>query len=371
MVPSIRVSLVQSLKLPPSQSALVPVRLDGVPGDNQTLLIESGRQLNETGLVLENAVVNAPADGIAHLVVTNMSGLTQRVLEGTVVGEAQAAEVVTTESGGADAPSVDIWRLSSSQDEGRRKELLETLQLQDVPKLDADQLRTFLANNHDVFSLEEGERGQTSLVTMEIDTGDSSPQKQPPRRMPFMVREEVARQLKKMQQDRVIQPSSSPWSSPVVMVRKKDGSHRFCVDYRALNSVTKADTFPLPRIDDLLDQLGGARYFSTLDLASGFWQIEMLPTSREKTAFVTPHGLYEFLVMPFGLKNAPAVFQRLIQKVLNGLNPEGGKQFVVAYLDDILIFSETLQDHLTHLRKVIDRLKSANLKLKPVREEGS
>ena len=142
---------------------------------------------------------------------------------------------------------------------------------------------------------------------MEIDTGDANPRKQPPRRMPFMVREEIARQLRNMQRDGVIQPSNSPWSSAVVMVRKKDGSHRFCVDYRELNSVTKADTFPLPRIDDLLDQLGGARYFSTMDLASGFWQIQMEPDSREKTAFVTPQGLYEFLVMPFGLKNAPEV----------------------------------------------------------------
>ena len=183
--------------------------------------------------------------------------------------------------------------------------------------------------------------------------------------MPFMVREEIARQLRNMQRDGVIQPSNSPWSSPVVMVRKKDGSHRFCVDYRELNSVTKADTFPLPRIDDLLDQLGGARYFSTMDLASGFWQIQMEPDSREKTAFVTPQGLYEFLVMPFGLKNAPAVFQRLMQKVLSGLNPDSGKQFVAAYLDNILIFSTMLQEHLAHLRKVIDRLKFANLKLKP------
>ena len=258
-----------------------------------------------------------------------MSGLTQKLPEEFVVGEAQAAEVVTPEDG----PSGPvIRRLSSSQDEERRKKLLERIQLQGVPDADAGQLCTFLANNHSVFSLHDGERGNASLVTMPIDTGDAPPRKQAPRRMPFTVCEEVAQQLRDMQRDGVIQPSNSPCSSPVAMVRKKDGSHQFCVDYRALNSVTKSDTFPLPRIDDLLDQLGGTRYFSTLNLASGFWQICMEPCSREKTAFVIPFGLYEFLVMPFDLKNAPAVFQRLMQRVLNGLNPENGRQFVAVYL---------------------------------------
>ena len=149
------------------------------------------------------------------------------------------------------------------------------------------------------------------------------------------------------------------------MVKKKDDSHRFCIDYQALNVVTKVDTFPVPRIDNILDQLGGARYFSTLDLASRFWQIQVHPESREKIAFVTPHGLYEFLVMPFGLTNAPAIFQRLMQRVLPGLNPEDGNDFVVAYLDDILIFSPILQEHLSHLETVIDRLREVNLKLKP------
>ena len=364
VVPSIRVSLVQAVKLLPNQSAVVPVKLDPRAEEGQALLIEGQHLCEDTGLVLEDMVVNTAADGTALLVISNMTGLTQRALEGTVVGQAEVAEVVTPD---ANTHPARVRRLSSFQDDERRKKLPDVLPLQDISDSDAKQLHTFLANNHSVFSLDEGERGETSLVTMDIDTGDASPQKQPPRRMPFMVREEAARQLKCMQQDGVIQPSNSPWSSPVVMIKKKDGSHRFCVDYRALNSLTKADTFPLPCIDDLLDQLGGAHYFSTLDLASGFWQIRMEPDSREKTEFVAPHGLYEFLVMPFGLTNAPAVFQRLMQKVLNGLNPDDGKQFVAAYLDDILIFSETLQDHLTHLRKVIDRLKSANLKLKPAK----
>ena len=165
------------------------------------------------------------------------------------------------------------------------------------------------------FSLEEEERGETDLIQLEIDTGDTPPKRQWPRRMPFAVREEVSRQVKKMQETGVIQPSNSPWASPIVFVHKKDGTHRFCIDYRELNAVTRQDTFPLPRVDDLLDQLGDTRFFSTLDLAAGYWQIKIHPDSREKTAFVTHQGLHEFSVMPFGLNNAPAVFQRLMQKV--------------------------------------------------------
>ena len=183
--------------------------------------------------------------------------------------------------------------------------------------------------------------------------------------MPFAAREEIARQLKKMQEMAVIQPSKSPWSSPVVLVRKKDGSHRFCVDYRRLNSVTKPDTYPLPRIDNLLDQLGKSSYFSTLDLASGFWQIKMHPASQEKTAFCTPHGLFEFKVMPFGLTNAPSVFQRLMQQILSSTNPKDGPRFVTAYIDDLLVFSSTLSEHLHHLRLILTKLRDVGLKLNP------
>ena len=139
------------------------------------------------------------------------------------------------------------------------------------------------------------------------------------------------------------------------MVRKRDGTHRFCVDYRKLNTVTKADTFPLPRIDDLLDQLGQAKYFSLVDLASGYWQIRMSEESKEETAFVTPQGLFEFHVMPFGLTNAPSVFQRLMNGVLMGLNPTVGPEFVTVYIDDVLIFSKSLEEHITHLELVLQR----------------
>ena len=137
------------------------------------------------------------------------------------------------------------------------------------------------------------------------------------------------------------------------------------VDYREPNRVTRKDTFPLPRVDDLLDQVGQSRYFTTLDLASGYWQIRVAPSSREKTAFFMPHGLFQFHVMPFGLTNAPAIFQRLMQKVLKGLNPEDGDHFVSVYIDDILVYSRTLGEHLEHLKLVMQRIERAGLKLKP------
>lgn len=142
---------------------------------------------------------------------------------------------------------------------------------------------------------------------------------------------------------------------------KKDGSICFCVDYRKVNKVTRKDSYPLPRVDDLLDLLAGAQWFSTLDLASGYWQVEVHPQHREKTAFTTGQGLYEFRVMPFGLCNAPSTFQRLMELVLAGLRWD----ICLAYLDDIVVFGHTFEEHLQRLRIVLSRLRDPNLKLNP------
>ena len=160
----------------------------------------------------------------------------------------------------------------------------------------------------------------------------------------------------------VIEASESPWASPIVLVQNKDGGVRFCVDYRKLNRVRKLDEFPLPRIDDTLEQLAGSRYFSTLDLASGgYWQIAMDSESKEKTTFTTYSGLFQFRKMPFGFVNAPATFQRLMEVVLAGL----ARKVCVVYLDDILVFGRTLTEHNANLALVLERLRVAGLRLKP------
>ena len=132
----------------------------------------------------------------------------------------------------------------------------------------------------------------------------------------------------------MVEESKSPWVSPVALVKKEDGELRFCVDYRALNAVTRKDVFPMPRIDDMLDQLGGKRGFWTLDARTGYWQIHMVLLPRKKTAFATHDGLYEFRVMPFGVCNGPATFQRLMQQTLRGLG-----ECCSVYIDDMVVFS--------------------------------
>ena len=162
---------------------------------------------------------------------------------------------------------------------------------------------------HAAFALDDGERGEAKGVEYVIDTADSQSIRLIPRRVPFVLRDKITKMVQEMLKGEVIQESASLWASPVVLVRKKDGGLRFCVDYRRLNAVTHKDTFPLPRIDDLLDQLKGKNIFSTLDAKQGYWQIRVQNESQEKTAFVTFDGLYEFRVMPLGLCNAPATFQ--------------------------------------------------------------
>ena len=228
-----------------------------------------------------------------------------------------------------------------------------------VSSTEQEALEELLLQNNDVFALSNDELGTTE-VTHSIDTGVHPPIKQPLRRIPYALRQTVD-EMDDMLRQEVIQPTSSPWGSPVVLVKKKDGSLRFCVDYRRLNTVTKRDVYPLPRVDDILEALAGARYFSTLDLASGYWQVTMDPAAREKTAFITHAGLYEFNKMPFGLCNAPATFQRLMETVLVCLT----RRRCFVYLDDILVISNTWEEHLSNIQQVLDRLHQAGLRLKP------
>ena len=311
-IPMVRVHLVQTVTLRPDESLMAEVRLvgEGVGGgrqefrdctaDRNLMLLESGEELGmKIGARITASLVKPSADGVTQVLICNSHSVTHRIPEGTEVGQAALVEIVEPEEPtGEQLPeeqpyvnSVSDETTESESNKLRMKQLIALLQdkLCDIPEHDRTQLVTLLEKYSDAFSVTEGERGETNWTEMHINTGDAVPKKQPVRRVPFAVRQEVAKQLAKMQEEGIIQTSSSPWASAIMLVGKKDGTLRICVDYLQLNSVTKLGTFPLPRIDDLLDQLGNAKYFTTLDLAAGYWHIRVADDSIEKTAFIT-HG---------------------------------------------------------------------------------
>ena len=232
------------------------------------------------------------------------------------------------------------------------------------PELEPTQvskLRHLLEENEDLFAWTDRDLGYTNLIEHEIHLTEEHPIAQPYRRLPPAVLSEVKLHIQDLLDRDVIAPSSSPFSSPIVVVRKKTGELRLCVDYRRLNRATRRDSFPLPRIDESLDALGGAKFFSSLDLASGYYQVKMADEDRAKTAFVCPFGLYEFKRMPFGLTNAPATFQRL----MNGSMSDFIFGILLVYLDDLLVYESDFDRHLQALEKVFGRIRSIGVRLNP------
>jgi hypothetical protein len=194
-----------------------------------------------------------------------------------------------------------------------------------------------------------------------IDTGGAKPVNRPTYALSASQFEEQEKQIKYLVERELIRPSTSSWGAPVLFVRKKDGTWRMCIDYRALNAVTVRNTYPLPRIDECLDQLQGARIFSKLDCLSGYWQVRIQEQDRHKTAFNTRTGKWEFCVLPFGLNNAPSTFQKMMNDILR----EYIGKFVLVYIDDILIFSRTEEEHREHVRLIFQKLQENNLFVKP------
>ena len=227
---------------------------------------------------------------------------------------------------------------------------------------DQQEALKFLTDYGVVFAKDDMDLGKTSLVRHQINLTDYRPFKERYRRIPPHQYEEVRKHLQEMLDIGAIRKSQSPWASAVVLVRKKDGSLRFCIDLRKLNARTVRDAYSLPRIDETLDCLKGALLFSSIDLKAGYWQVEMDEDSKALTAFtVGPLGFYECERMPFGLTNAPATFQRLMENCLGDLN----LNWCIIYLDDVIIFSKTPKEHIQRLRGVFQKLWEAGLKLKP------
>ena len=324
---------------------------------NAIWIVESSKQERKPCMVAR-AIVKPDGDTVPVRLL-NLRDETITIPKGTKIAEMEQIpdDAITTVASTQESVS------ETSND--HRSTLWEMVDKVDdrLNQSEKEQLYALLLDYSDIFAQSSDDFGGTGRIQHRIDTGDSQPIRQQTLRMPTFRKDEARRLVKEMLDKDVIQPSESPWASPVVVVKKKDGSTRFCVDYRRVNAVTRKDAYPLPRVDETLETLAGSKWFSTLDLISGYWQVEVSPEDREKTAFTTPSGLFEFKVMPFGLCNAPATFQRLMDMVLTGMQWKS----CLVYLDDVVIVGETFQDHLRNLREVFQRLREAGLKLKPAK----
>lgn len=280
-----------------------------------------------------------------------------------IISSAELVESVQTCEVKFHRISADVEQVSvDTKDEPISSKVQSVLEKLDIGGTDDEHtaLCALLAKYIDVFTDDDDDLGSTDRVKHEIKLVDDVPVAQPYRRIPPNQYKEVQEHISKLLKKGIIQESESSYASPVVVVRKSDGSIRLCVDYRKLNLKTKKDAFPLPRIDESFDALRGAKYFSTIDLASGYHQVAVDESDRHKTAFTTPFGLFEYLRMPMGVCNGPATFQRLMQATMNDLIFE----IMLVYLDDILVYSPSFQSHLERLDVVLRRLKNTGLKVK-------
>ncbi|HSN22635.1 MAG TPA: reverse transcriptase domain-containing protein, partial [Methylomicrobium sp.] len=310
-----------------------------------------------------------PTDRLCDVPVraVNLSSEPVTIKKGTLVAELHPVVVVHDDDQGGTAlksPGPQTRAKVVNHCEDQELDFIEKL-TQDVhdsvPESTTIALRELLTRYADVFSTSENDLGCTHLATHSIDTGSAKPIRQQLRRFPPAHVEAISKHVDNMLQQGVIEPASSPWASNVVLVRKKDGSYRCCIDYRQLNLVTRRDAYPLPRIDACLDAMVGAKWFTTVDLRSSYHQVPVDPKDRDKTAFVCPRGMYRFRSMPFGLCNAGATFQRLMDSVMAGLHLD----ICLVYLDDVIVFSRTENQHLERIEAVLQRIRSAGLKLKP------
>ena len=363
---AVRQSTERSPMLYVEKSTVIPAWSEmEIMGTTKEIALEEGiwmieRAVLSSGLITARAVVKSQSNGGVPLRVMNLSQQPTNLYQGTRLGELVKVE----ESMIAGVESNDRRKKEPHTVSAHKLEFLQQMVNDvgaDLSDKDKEVLLELLLEYADIFAVSDEELSHTERLKHSIYTGDSAPVRQPVRRVPPHRRQEVHDLLQDMLKRKIIQPSSSPWASPIVLVRKSDGSTRFCVDFRKLNDITRKDTYPLPHIEDTLATLAGSKIFSTLDLLSGYWQVGMANEDQEKTAFGTTEGLFEFRVMPFGLCNAPATFQRLMDLVLAGLL----WSHCLVYVDDVIVLGKDFSDHISNLNAVFQRLREANLRLKP------
>ena len=349
---------------------MIPLEVQGRRGVKcENMYVEPHVNFTRTTGLLGLSAVFAKK-GVAASQVVNYSESSITLVQGFPFGLVQEAELKVKREVSGKGTNVVGENTSKTETkdsislEERQEFVRKNLNLEDsgLSEKKRQDLRDLMHEFADIVSTCDKDIGRTNLVSHVIDTGDERPIFQRPYRAEFKRRAVIEEEVNKYLAAEWIEPSNSAWSSPIVLVTKKDGAVRFCINYIKLNDVTKRDCYALPLIPDILGSLSRSKYFTGLDMASGYHQIPMSDylDSKDKTTFSCFLGTFRFKYMPFGLKNAPMTFQRLMERVLSGILYE--KCFV--FIDDILVTGKTWSEHLDNLRQVLLRLRAAGLKLR-------
>ena len=343
-------------------NSLMTVKISGVQNTLSKLVAEPCSQPLPQGLYVVPTLVSADHSS-RFIRVVNLSDEDITLQPRTPIAVLHAAESVESRETvklEATAEAVTVQETLDSK-AGNKSRETPNFQLPDFAGTEEQkkQVLELLTRYQNVVCQGETDLGYTDRVTHKVRTTDETPVAQAYRPIPPRDFQEVREHIQSLMLKGIVQESCSPYAAPIVVVRKKDGSIRLCVDYRKLNAKTVKDAYPLPRIQESFDALSGAQFFSSLDLASGYHQIAMDPQDRGKTAFTTPFGLFEYTRMPFGLTGAPATFQRLMNSVMS----EFLFNFLLVYLDDLMIFSKTFEEHMQHLERVLKRIGETGLKV--------
>ena len=356
-----RVAVLEPTEILPESEMIVSGYTKGIIDKSGTGLIEAYPDFsNSKGLLVAKALV-CPTTGTVPVRIANPFAQSYKLYKNTIVATYEPIEPELL-------VSVNTTQFKDSSTETcRDKELPEHMKelYSESSKLlnfeEQSQLKNLLINYQNQFSKDSHDLGRCTLLEHHIDiVPGTRPIKQQPYRLPLAKRRDAEVEIEAMAERDLIEPSTSPWSSPAIIVPKKNGGIRFCIDYRRLNKVTIPDSMPLPRCDDSLDALGGSKWFSILDLRQGFFQVGLDKESRPLTAFCIPgSGLWQFKVVPFGSMTSPACFERVMERLFTGLT------FVslLIYLDDIIVFGKTFDIHLRNLEEVFKRLSEAHMKL--------
>ena len=369
MSDSVRVSVANQTIVPPHHLCMLQVTCSVSVQElgSSAYFIEGVQKFKDKhpDLDVGEVIVSGDQMSVFTIPVANLGGTDKTLYAGTNVAAAELLSNVGIEENTQEEASCGCAEHDDVESKHSQQELLEYVERQShLSAAQKQRLGQLLIEFRDIFVLSGDTLGLCSVCPHRIKTGDAAPIKQAARRLPFHKRATLKTLLEDLLSKGVISESDSPWASPIVLVDKKDGSSRLCVDYRKLNKMTTPDAYPLPRIDDTLDSLQGCKLFSTMDLASGYFQLELEEVDREKSAFATPIGLYQFNVLPMGVCNGPATFQRAMEKVLSDLLLTNKSEICRVFFDDVNVASIEEDGHFSMLQNVFTRFRNANLKLK-------